>query len=198
MKRLAFLLLLLCLVLSACSGVYINVGPDNTPTSSATSSASTTAPQWGTRTKTSGCVINGPLQDTACTPGDIFPDATKEQVCKSGYASSVRNVTTSTKNKVYAAYGITHHTTGQYEVDHLVSLELGGSNDISNLWPEAASPKPGFHEKDKVENYLHDQVCDGAISLKQAQIEIATNWLNVYNQMPSNAKSSGSDNDGQP
>ena len=110
----------------------------------------------------------------------------------------MRNVTTRTKNKVYAAYGITHHTTGQYEVDHLVSLELGGSNDISNLWPEAASPKPGFHEKDKVENYLHDQVCDGAISLKQAQIEIATNWLNVYNQMPSSTKNSGSDNDGQP
>ncbi len=50
--------------------------------------------------------------------------------------------------------------------------------------PELASPKPGFHEKDKVENYLHDQVCSGAIDLKQAQIEIATNWLNVYNQMP--------------
>ena len=117
--------------------------------------------------------------------------ATKANICTSGYASSVRNVPQSEKDQVYAAYGIQHHSAGQYEVDHLVSLELGGSNDISNLWPEAASPKPGFHEKDKVENYLHDQVCSGAISLQEAQVEIATNWLNVYKRMPSTASSSG-------
>lgn len=143
-------------------------------------------------------MVNGPLQDQACSPGDIFPNVTKEQICKSGYASSVRNVPTSVKNKVYAEYGITHHTTGQYEVDHLVSLELGGSNDISNLWPEAASPKPGFHEKDKVENYLHTQVCSGAVPLQQAQVEIATNWLNIYNQMPGAIKSSSSNSTAQP
>jgi len=125
------------------------------------------------------------LPDSACSPGDIIKTAPKDVICKQGYARSVRNVPDSEKNQVYAEYGITSHAPGQYEVDHLVSLELGGSNDISNLWPEAASPKPGFHEKDKVENYLHDQVCSGAITLKQAQIEIATNWLAVYNQMPS-------------
>lgn len=204
MKRFYLLVTLLCLFLSGCSGVSITISGTPTPgsggsitTPTASANASTGAPQWGKQTKTSGCVVNGPLQDTECSPGDIFPNVTKEQICKSGYASSVRNVPTSEKNKVYAEYGITHHTTGQYEVDHLVSLELGGSNDISNLWPEAASPKPGFHEKDKVENYLHDQVCSGAISLQQAQIEIATNWLNVYNQMPSSSKSS-SGGDGQP
>jgi hypothetical protein len=78
---------------------------------------------------------------------------------------------------VYAEYGIVSYTTGKYEVDHLISLELGGSNDISNLWPEAASPQPGFHEKDKVENYLHDQVCSGVISLAQAQQRLPpTGW----------------------
>jgi hypothetical protein len=95
----------------------------------------------------------------------------------------VRNVPESEKRQVYAEYGIYSHTAGQYEVDHYVSLELGGSNDIANLWPEAASPKPGFHEKDRVENYLHDQVCSGAISLRQAQTEIATNWLAAYNKV---------------
>jgi len=74
-----------------------------------------------------------------------------------------------------------------------VSLELGGSNDIANLWPEAAVPKPGFHEKDKVENYLHNQVCNGSITLKQAQIEIATNWLNVYHS----SHNLGSEDQGQ-
>jgi hypothetical protein len=142
-------------------------------------------PKWGRPAKTSGCQVNGANQDTACTPGDILPNVTKADICKSGYASSVRNVPDSEKNNVYAEYGIRSHSSGQYEVDHLVSLELGGSNDISNLWPEAASPKPGFHEKDKVENYLHDQVCSGAVSLTEAQIKIATDWLSVYNSMPS-------------
>ncbi len=96
----------------------------------------------------------------------------------------MRNVPSSEKDQVYAEYGIHSHSAGQYEVDHLVSLELGGSNDIANLWPEAASPTPGFHQKDQVENYLHDQVCSGATSLKDAQTQIATNWLAVYNRMP--------------
>lgn len=141
-------------------------------------------PQWGVQTKTSGCAgVNG-LQDSACTPGAIFPNVTKDQICVSGYSSSVRNVPESEKTQDYSEYGIASHYAGQYEVDHLISLELGGSNDIANLWPEAASPKPGFHEKDQVENYLHDQVCSGAMSLHDAQVQISTNWLTVYNNMP--------------
>jgi hypothetical protein len=142
-----------------------------------------TTHQFGVQTKTSGCQARGALPDPACTPGALMPGVTKDQICQSGYASSVRNVPQSEKNQVFAEYGITSHYPGQYEVDHLVSLELGGSNDTANLWPEAASPTPGFHEKDRVENYLHDQVCQGTISLQQAQLEIATNWLQVYQQM---------------
>lgn len=174
MGAVASLLVALAATLSGCS-----LGTDTGTTSG------TTSQQFGVQTKTSGCVANGALPDAACTPGAIFPDATVNQICQSGYASSVRNVPTSVKNQVYAEYGITTHYTGQYEVDHLVSLELGGSNDISNLWPEAASPTPGFHQKDQVENYMHDQVCSGKVSLKQAQIDIATNWLTIYNQMQS-------------
>lgn len=182
---LSSVMILLMLVLSAC-GTPSPTTTTGTPTTTATSPASVAAPHWGVQTKTSGCRANGPFPDTACTPGDIISTATKSQVCQSGYASLVRKVPTSVKTRAYRMYDITHHRPGQYEVDHLVSLELGGSNDISNLWPEAASPTPGFHEKDRVENYLHNQVCSGAVSLEQAQIEIATNWLNVYKVMPKN------------
>jgi hypothetical protein len=133
----------------------------------------------GQRTKTSGCIAANGLPDPACTPGAVFPDATVAQICTPGYSSSVRNVSQSDKDAVYAAYGIASHEPGQYEVDHLISLELGGSNDIANLWPEAADPRPGFHEKDKIENYLHDQVCNGSMTLQQAQAAFATNWMNV-------------------
>lgn len=170
--------LVVTLALGSCS-----VGTGGTGGTGATSGGTATTHQFGVQTKTSGCQAQGGLPDSACTPGAIIASATKDQICQSGYASSVRNVPQSEKDQVYAEYGIASHYAGQYEVDHLVSLELGGSNDIANLWPEAASPTPGFHEKDKVENYLHDQMCNGSISLQQAQIEIATNWLQVYQQM---------------
>lgn len=122
------------------------------------------------------CQVHESLPDQRCTPGSTFPDATKEQICVSGYARAVRDVSASRKAQVYAEYGIARHGPGEYEVDHLISLSLAGSNELTNLWPEPATPKPGFHEKDKVEAYLHAQVCSGKIPLKDAQTAIATNW----------------------
>ncbi len=73
-----------------------------------------------------------------------------------------------------AAYGDTGPI-HEYEYDHLVSLELGGAtNDPRNLWPEpGASPNP----KDAVEDTLHSKVCDGAMTLREAQHIIATQWV---------------------
>lgn len=118
--------------------------------------------------------------DPTLTPGDVLTtDATK--VCASGYSKSIRNVSSQIKKDVYKEYNVSYpQPTGSIEVDHFISLELGGSNDIKNLWPEFATPTPGFHEKDKVENYLHEQVCKGSISLEEAQKEISTDWYKVY------------------
>lgn len=160
----------------------VPASPASTPLSPQPNQATSTTrfvPQK--RTKTTSCAINGALQDFACTPGAIF-NVTAKQICKPGYSKSVRNVSTKIKNQVFKEYGVKSHPTGTYEVDHLISLELGGSNDIANLWPEAANPKPGFHEKDKVENYLHSQVCKGIMNLSQAQEIISTNWLQIYQQ----------------
>ncbi len=130
------------------------------------------------------CQINGAYPDASCTQGNVFSDVTTDQVCTPGYTQTVRHVPQSVKDKVYAEYGITSHSSGQYQIDHFIPLELGGSNDISNLWPEPANPKPGFHEKDKVENYLHDQVCSGTRNLGGAQNAIVSDWVAIYNQMP--------------
>lgn len=135
------------------------------------------------RTKTRGCLAQGPLPDAACTPGAVLT-TDESAVCVPGYSASVRAVSASTKNAVYAEYGIVSHPTGAYEVDHLISLELGGSNGLANLWPEPAEPRPGFHEKDKVENALHQQVCGGRMSLADAQRVIASDWLSVYQSLP--------------
>jgi hypothetical protein len=68
-------------------------------------------------------------------------------------------------------------------VDHLISLELGGSNDIKNLWPQPYYPRPGAHEKDVLENWLHRQVCVGNITIERAQQAIAQDWYTAYQHM---------------
>ncbi len=123
----------------------------------------------------------GRLPDRRCTPGATF-SVGRAQVCVPGYSERVRNVPESEKRQVYAEYGIRSHRRGQYEVDHLVALELGGSNSIRNLWPEAAYPRPGFHEKDRLENTLHRLVCARKMTLLKAQGLIAGNWVAAFNR----------------
>ncbi len=137
----------------------------------------------GERTRGSGCQLRGALPDRRCTPGSVFRDSSPKVFCKSGYTKLVRHVTSATKRRVYAEYGIGSHPAGQYEVDHLVPLELGGSNSIANLFPEAASPHPGFHEKDRLENETHDRACDGRNSFRSLQERIASDWTALYVQL---------------
>ena len=100
------------------------------------------------RTKTVSCKVNGALPDSACTPGAVFSNATSADICMPGYSQSARNVSTKTKRQIYEMYGFAYpQPTGSFEADHLIPLELGGSNDVANLFPEAATPVPGFREK---------------------------------------------------
>ena len=69
------------------------------------------------------------------------------------------------------------------EIDHIVSLELGGSNDIANLFPEPGTGAANYHIKDKLENRLHAMVCSGAITLSAAQHGIANNWMSLYRKV---------------
>jgi hypothetical protein len=67
-------------------------------------------------------------------------------------------------------------------VDHFIPLEIGGSNDIKNLWLEPATPMPGFHQKDQFENFEHDQVCDGTVSAAEAQSRMVSDWYFYWQQ----------------
>ena len=127
-----------------------------------------------------GCQSSSDLPDPTMTPGATLP-VTTDDICVSGYTKLVRNVPIDMKRQVYTEYGITHHHPGDYEVDHLISLELGGSNSLKNLWPQSYKTRPwNAHVKDALENELHDEVCSGQIALPAAQHEIATNWIAAY------------------
>ena len=125
--------------------------------------------------------VQGINPDYHCTPGVAFP-VTAAQVCVKGYSGGVRDVSEATKRSVMTAYGVDPKKHPKLEIDHLISLELGGSNDAHNLWPEMQDPRPGFREKDHAENYLHSQMCDGKITLQEAQRRIVNDWVGAYKE----------------
>lgn len=128
------------------------------------------------------------LPDPNCTPGvlnDAVTQANMNQtICVPGYTKTIRppaSYTSKLKREQIVEYGYTDTSSRDYEEDHFISLELGGNpTDPKNLWPE---PHASTNEKDTVEDYLHKQVCAGAITLAQAQKEITTNWYTVYQQI---------------
>ena len=64
----------------------------------------------------------------------------------------------------------------EYEEDHLIPRQLGGHpTDSKNLWPEPYRIKCGARIKDVLETKLKRMVCDGKMTLKEAQHLIATN-----------------------
>ncbi|SRR6266568_65263 len=125
------------------------------------------------------------LPDPNCTPGVINPDVTQDNldstICHSGFTKTIRppvSYTNRLKREQIQEYGFFDTSTRDFEEDHFISLELGGSaDDPKNLWPE---PHGSPNEKDLVENYLNQQICDHKMTLDEAQKEIITNWYAIY------------------
>ena len=122
------------------------------------------------------------LPDRRCTSGALNPAVTQatinHTICVPGYTETIRpseSITEPEKFASMAAYGVGGGSPDDFEYDHLVPLELGGAvNDPRNLWPDpGASP----NLKDSVEDQLHNLVCDGQMSLAEAQHIIATDWV---------------------
>lgn len=125
----------------------------------------------------------GVLPDPKLTPGATRQISVAE-LCTTS-TSLARHTTDATKKAVYASYGVAPRTAPEctgpahscYEIDHLISLELGGADVQANLWPQPYDGEHNAHDKDKVENRLHRLVCSGAMKLEDAQTCIASDWL---------------------
>jgi hypothetical protein len=128
------------------------------------------------------CRIRGALSDPNCTPGATNPTVTQSTIgttiCVSGWIKTIRppvSYTDDLKVQQIAQYGYSDTNPADYEEDHLISLELGGQpTDPRNLWPQPRYGSPNATNKDKVENYLKAQVCNGRMSLADAQNGTAT------------------------
>lgn len=127
---------------------------------------------------------HGMLPDPACTPGSVGLDPNKPGVravvCSVGFQERHRpSGTERAKTAAMAAYHVPAADRPRTEYDHLVPLSLGGSNDVTNLWPQVSDlPNAGVrNSKDKVENHVLGAVCGtGQVDLAKAQLAMALDW----------------------
>lgn len=151
------------------------------------------------------------LPNATLTPGAVNPDINQnnisQTICNKNWSTkSIRppsSYTTALKTKQIKQYGYQDNTLGHFEEDHLISLEIGGDpKDPRNLWPEEytnsfGGRNLGAKEKDSVENFLHKEVCEGKITLAEAQKEVSINWVSTYDLISKVETLQGIDNNDQ-
>lgn len=127
------------------------------------------------------------LPNLQLTPGVARTELTVQQICKTKWGKDTRAVTAAMKRQVFQEYGLTGNSDPfcrpkGCEVDHLLSRELGGADDVKNLWPQAYSGAWNAHMKDRVENRLNKEVCAGRMTLDAARTGIIHDWTALYRQ----------------
>ncbi len=129
----------------------------------------------------------------------------KDTLCNKNWkTSSIRpyvSYTNKLKAKQIAELKYPDTKMADYEEDHAISIELGGSpTDPSNLWPQPYNISYngellGAKQKDRIENYLHIKLCDNSLSLREVQYDIVFDWPSIYLSIEKKAGSSISDLD---
>jgi hypothetical protein len=138
------------------------------------------------------CVIGtpaaaGPLPNASITPGAIRPDLSLSAICGMRWGKDARHVSARMRRDVFRAYGLSgpHDQFCEpkgCELDHLISRELGGADDVRNLWPQSRSGPWNSKMKDRLENRLHREVCAGRITLEDAQRGEIQDWTAQYRE----------------
>lgn len=120
------------------------------------------------------------LPDRRFTPGAVHPAAVAD-LCRMADTDAPPEVAQAVRQQVFDDYGLPVSTSHSYELDYLITPQLGGANDPKNLWPEPyASTAWNAHIKDELEDRFHDMVCDGSLDLATAQREISGDWIAAY------------------
>jgi hypothetical protein len=128
-----------------------------------------------------GTTVNaeGPKPKAGLTPGETRP-ITIDEICRTPQAEVVAgDIPEDTRRKVFAEYGINGRA-DNFEVDYLITPDLGGAPSIRNLWPQPYSARWNAHMKDQLEQRLHQLVCDRKVALMTAQHDIAVDWIGAY------------------
>ena len=136
-----------------------------------------------------GLAQAGDVPDLSLTPGAARAGLTKQKICSIKWGRDERHVTDAMKQEVFSRYAFTGYDDPRCvpagkrtcEIDHLISRELGGADDIANLWPQAYGTSPwNAALKDKLENRLNKEICAGHLSLKAARDMLVKDWREAY------------------
>ena len=134
-----------------------------------------------------GCLTAGALAApsiaTAQQPSYKTPGAAAkvkmEQLCAPDFAASLKPVSNWQRREALERYGVRPEGFSG-DLDHVVPAVLGGTNDPDNLWPFHASGSYTLEAKQALAIKLHDMVCAGSMSLKDAQDAFRKDWTKAY------------------
>ena len=122
----------------------------------------------------------GAVPNVSLTPGATNPVAVQD-VCSTQLSSNDPAVPDDLKREVLKAYGVNPVSANAYEIDYLVTPQLGGATDIRNIWPQPSlNTVWNARVKDALEDRLHNMVCSGQLDLATAQREISRDWVAAY------------------
>ena len=131
-------------------------------------------------------IAAGPTaREPALPRPDLTPGAVRrvsvEEVCGRDQFPSRPAVAASVARRVFEDYGADYRRAEEYELDFLITPELGGTADARNLWPQPyGSTRWNAYVKDELEQLFRRLVCEGAIDISTAQREMATDWIAAY------------------
>jgi hypothetical protein len=122
------------------------------------------------------------MPDPTLTPGSVRTTDLND-VCSGLGTARLRHMTRERSDGIMHAYGLPGGRHEAYEIDHLIPLSIGGSDDNANLWPEPRrmieSDWPA-ERKDELEMRLHSLVCSGRLDIEVAQSAVAEDWVQAY------------------
>jgi len=121
------------------------------------------------------------LPNRALTPG-MTRQVELGDICREGDDDLDPAVPVQRKEAVFREYGISpDHAGNDFQVDYLISPQLGGTDDVRNLWPQSYKETTwNAAAKDELERHLSQLVCERKITLQEAQHAIAHDWIAAY------------------
>jgi hypothetical protein len=116
---------------------------------------------------------------------DVSAATLAQTVCTPGYTRSVRPSTVFTngiKKRLMRQQGLDFDTQkGEFELDHIVPLALGGHpRNLENFALQRWEGHGGAKRKDRLEVKLQCLVCSGAVPLEVSQDAIWLDWQIAY------------------
>jgi hypothetical protein len=121
-----------------------------------------------------------PVPNSNLTPGVTRPVGLAD-ICPRRQSDLDPTVSRSVQKVVFKEYGIADVPSKDYQVDYLINPQLGGTDDIRNLWPQPYGTTVwNARAKDALEDRLYQMVCEKQIDLASAQRDIATDWISAY------------------